>query len=73
MLTEAGLAFDRCDQRHCPEQWSSDESGDLTRCLKQVAAFNLKCSFPKVGDNLLATFDDGVGSKIWGDNKKSHS
>ena len=71
MLTEVSLTFDQCDQQHCPEQGSSDESGDLTSCLKQVVAFNLKCLFPDGGCNLLATFDDGVCSEVWGDSEKS--
>ena len=73
MLTEASFTFDRCDQECRPEWWSSDESGDLTGCLKQVAAFNLKCLFLEVGDNLFATFNDGVCSKVQGDSKKSQS
>ena len=70
---EVSLAFDQCDQQHCPEWGSSDESGDLTSCLKQVVVFNLKCLFPDGSCNPLATFDDGVCSKVQGDSEKSQS
>ena len=70
---EASLTFDRCNQWCRPEQWSSDESGDLTRCLKQVVAFDLKCLFPDGGCDPLTTFDDGVGSEIQRDSEKSQS
>ena len=73
MLTEASLAFDRCDQQHCPQQGSSDESGDLTGGLEQVVVFDLKCLFPNGSCNPLATFNDGVCSKVWGDSEKSQS
>ena len=72
MLVQESLTFDQCDQHHCPWERSSDESGDLTGRFKQVAAFNLKCLFPKAGDNLFATFDDGVSPKVWGGSEKSH-
>ena len=70
---EVSLTFDQCDQQHCPWWRSSDESGDLTGGLKQVVAFDLKCLFPNGGCNLLAAFNDGVHSKVWGDSEKSQS
>ena len=73
MLTEASLAFDQSDQHHHPWERSSDESGDLTDGLKQVATFNLRCLFPNVGDNLSAAFNDGVSSEVHGDSKKGQS
>ena len=73
MLTEVSLAFDQCNQNHCPQQGSSDESGDLTGGLEQVAVFDLNCLFPNSSCNPLATFDDGVCSKVQGDSEKSQS
>ena len=70
---EAGLAFDQCDQHHCPQERSSDELGDLTCRLKQVVAFDLKCLSPEVGEDLFAAFNDDVSSGILGDSKKSQS
>ena len=70
MLAQAGLTFDECDQHHHPWERSGDVSGDLTGSLKQVAAFNLKCLFPNVGDNLFAAFNDGVSSEVHGDSEK---
>ena len=73
MLMEVSLTFDGCDQQCCPWWGSSDQSGDLTGGLKQVAAFHLNHLFPNSSHNLFATFDDGVCSKVWGDSKKSQS
>ena len=70
---EECLAFDRCDH-HCHPQWEgSDDSGDVASGLEQIAVFNLKCLFPCGDCHLLATFDDGVGSQVQGDSKKSQS
>ena len=52
---------------------SSDESGDLTCSLKQVAAFDLKCLFPEVGEDFFAAFNDGVSFEVQGDSKKGQS
>ena len=70
---EVSLAFDQCNQHCCPWQGSSDESGDLSGGLEQVVVFDLKCLFPNGGCGLLATFNDGVHSKVWGDSEKSQS
>ena len=73
VLTEASLAFDRCNQQCRPEWWSSNQSGDLTGCLKQVVVFDLKCLFPDGSYDPLTALDDGVGSEVQGDSKKSQS
>ena len=52
---------------------SSDESGDLTRGLEQVAVFSLNCLFPNGGCNQLATFNDGVCSEVEGDSEEGQS
>ena len=70
---EASLTFDQCNQQHCPEQRSGDESGDLTGSLEQVTAFDLNCLFPNGSCNPLATFNDGVCSKVQGDSEKGQS
>ena len=67
------LAFDRCDQHHCPQERSSDESGDLTCRLKQVAVVELKCLFPETGGDSLTAFEDSGGSKIEGDSEECQS
>ena len=55
------------------EERSGDKSGDLTGCLEQVMVFDLKCLLPNVGDNLFATFNDGVCSEVQGDSEGSQS
>ena len=35
--------------------------------------FDLKCLFPNGGHDLLATFNDGICSKVQSDSKKSQS
>ena len=73
MLAQESLTFDQCDQHHCPQERSSNESGDLTGGLKQIAVFDLKCLFPNVVHDLSAAVNDGVGSEVQGDSKKSQS
>ena len=68
--TEECLASDRCDHHCHPQQWGSDESGDLAGGLEQLVVFDLKCLFPCSDCDLLATFNNDVCSWVWGDSQK---